>query len=55
MRHQLIRLSRSGVKVTVTCSPKHFDLMKKRGADLVYDYVSSCHPNNLRTKLTSPA
>jgi NADPH:quinone reductase-like Zn-dependent oxidoreductase len=55
IRYRLMRSSRSDVKVVVTCSPKHFDLMKKRGADLVYDYVSSSRPNNLRSKLTSSA
>ncbi|KAK4496401.1 hypothetical protein PRZ48_012381 [Zasmidium cellare] len=28
----------SGRKVLTTCSPKHFDLLKSRGADVVYDY-----------------
>ncbi|KAF7185518.1 Protein TOXD [Pseudocercospora fuligena] len=30
----------SGYRVLTTCSPKHFDLMKDRGADMVYDYRS---------------
>ena len=29
--------------------------MKKRGADLVYDYVSSSRPNDIRTNLTNAA
>lgn len=32
---------RSGMQVITTCSPKHFDLVKRLGADLVYDYVSA--------------
>ena len=28
----------SGRRVITTCSPKHFDLAKSRGADVVYDY-----------------
>jgi NADPH:quinone reductase-like Zn-dependent oxidoreductase len=35
---QLAKLS--GLRVITTCSPKHFDLMKSLGADLVLDYVS---------------
>lgn len=33
-------LGRSGYKVITTCSPKHFELLKDRGADLVLDYKS---------------
>ncbi|TVY75999.1 Protein TOXD [Lachnellula suecica] len=28
----------SGLKVVSTCSPRNFDLVKKRGADVVFDY-----------------
>lgn len=30
----------SGRKVITVCSPKHNELVKSRGADVVYDYVS---------------
>lgn len=30
---------RAGYTVITTASPKHFDLAKSRGADLVFDYV----------------
>ncbi|KAI0914942.1 putative zinc-binding oxidoreductase ToxD [Ustulina deusta] len=34
-----IRLAKlSGWNVITTCSPKHFDLVKDRGADMVFDY-----------------
>lgn len=33
-------MSRSGMKVITTSSPKNFQLLRDRGADLVYDYVS---------------
>jgi len=32
---------RSGQTVITTCSPRNFDLVKSRGADVVLDYVSS--------------
>ncbi|KAK5110623.1 hypothetical protein LTR62_005662 [Meristemomyces frigidus] len=35
---QIAKLSR--YKVFTTCSPQHFDVVKGRGADMVYDYVS---------------
>ncbi|KAK5154467.1 hypothetical protein LTS14_006602 [Recurvomyces mirabilis] len=28
----------SGYRVLTTCSPRHFDMVKERGADMVYDY-----------------
>ena len=43
-----IPISRSGRKVYTTCSPKHFELMKSRGADFVYDYV--CADYTLKPK-----
>lgn len=33
-------LKRSGYKVITTASPKHFDLLRDRGADVVLDYRS---------------
>ncbi|KAF2166965.1 hypothetical protein M409DRAFT_23010 [Zasmidium cellare ATCC 36951] len=39
----------SGRKVLTTCSPKHFDLMKSRGAHAVYDY----HTPNIGTQILS--
>jgi hypothetical protein len=33
----------SGCTVITTCSPKHFELMRDRGADVVFDYVSTGH------------
>ncbi|KIW20596.1 hypothetical protein PV08_01171 [Exophiala spinifera] len=33
----------SGMQVVTACSPKHFDVVKRLGADLVYDY----HMNNV--------
>ncbi|KAK5719102.1 hypothetical protein LTR15_007625 [Elasticomyces elasticus] len=38
----------SGYQVLTTCSPKHFDLMKERGADLVYDYRDAAVGKQIR-------
>lgn len=35
----------SGRKVITTCSPKHFELARSRGADEVFDYVGSPFPS----------
>jgi hypothetical protein len=43
------------MKVAVISSPKHFDLMKKRGADLVYDYVSRFHLNDIPYQSDKPS
>jgi NADPH:quinone reductase-like Zn-dependent oxidoreductase len=32
-------LLRAGYTVITTASPKHFELVRDRGADLVFDYV----------------
>jgi NADPH:quinone reductase-like Zn-dependent oxidoreductase len=35
---QQLILTRSGLHVITTCSPKNFDLVRSRGADRVFDY-----------------
>lgn len=37
----MVITSRAGYKVITTCSPKHLDLVKSRGADEVFDYRDS--------------
>lgn len=39
--HAPNRLFRSGYKVVATASPKHFDILYERGADVVLDYRSA--------------
>ena len=36
----LYPMHRSGLRVITTSSPKHFALLKDRGADVIFDYVS---------------
>jgi hypothetical protein len=48
---ELTTTARSCKKVVTTCSPKHFDLMKDRGADLVYDYVGKSQSRNLAFRI----
>ncbi|KAI0013522.1 GroES-like protein [Xylariaceae sp. FL0662B] len=49
MAMQMLKLS--GARVITTCSPKNFAMVKRYGADDVFDYTSSDTPESIR-KLT---
>ena len=45
----MLRLRRSGLTVITTASPKNFDLVRSRGADVVFDYHDPECAERIRT------